>query len=91
MRRIVIIFNIVVGIVLILGFAFIGFTLFQRSKQNNQEAPVLARSLDLGSCVIAGTSTTKDRLFITLSGDGNCNRILILDANSLKEIGTITP
>ena len=91
MRRIVIIFNIVVGIILIIGFAFVGFTLFQRSKQNNQTTPVLAHNLGLGDCEIVGTSASKDRIYVTLNGAGECNRILILDAISLNEIGTIKP
>ncbi len=91
MRKMVIIFNIVVGIILILGFVFIGFTLFQRSKQKNQEVPVLAQSLGAAGCEITGTTASQNRLFVTLTGEGNCNKVLVLDANSLKEVGTLTP
>ena len=91
MRRLVIIFNIVVGVILIIGFAFVGFTLFQRSKQSNQPAPVLAYSLGAKGCEIKNTSASDGRLFVTLGGDGNCNKILVLDAKSFKEIATLTP
>lgn len=91
MGRLVIIFNIVVGIILIGGFAFVGFTLFQRSKQKNQEVPVLAQSLGVEGCEIVGTAASDNRLFVTLSGEGTCNRIVVLDAQSLQEVGILTP
>jgi hypothetical protein len=90
LRKLLIIFNATIGALLILGFAFVAFTLYTRGNQKNPEAAATIHSLAAKDCEIVGASAANGQLFVTLGGSQACNRIEILNLKTLKSSGTIT-